>query len=434
MFRISLFTITLLIAYGSVNAQPFGYTPVQVQSLFSEEYRNEQYDQALVYGRWLIDAHPKEMEEYPATYRGDRNFRRMINIYEYLAEQQSDPAEREAYLDSALQMYDRVFGLFTEEEIDHYRWHFNRGRFLQEHSDHISNGYQMALDDYETMFNIDPERATKSGNGYYIQLLVTHYTRQDDRDSAFSIINNAESYAGDNLQNFFDETRNELITDPHERIEMLTSDLEENPSDLELMEEVYDLYQAVGERGKAKEIAERMYETEPSVDNILRLADKADNEGDYSVANQYLMEAHDKQGGNERAETSLRIAENHLSMRNLEQARRFARRAANENSGWGEPYIVIAQVYGQAVSRCAGSDMSRRDKAVYWLVLDYVDRALQRNSGVENTVNRLYRTYEPVTPSAEEKFYQSWNTGESLRINGSLKECYSWIDEETTIR
>ncbi|MDG5766945.1 hypothetical protein QA596_05660 [Balneolales bacterium ANBcel1] len=434
MARFLFVSVLVLVATASINAQPFGYTPLQVQSLFSEEYRNEQYQQALLYGRWLIEAHPKEMEEYPGNFRGDRNFSRMIDIYENIADKQSDPALREAYLDSALQMYDRVFGLFTEDEIDMYRWHFNRGRFLQAQSDFISGGFQMALEDYEAMFNINPRRATESGNGYYVQLLVNNYARQGNRERAFSIINDAEPYAGQSLRDFFAETRNELITDPEERIDLLNEDLADDPENLDLLEELYELYLAVGNRDQARQKAERMYEINPSVTNILRLADKAENEGSLERANRFLSEAHGKQSGSERARTSLRLAENHLSLRNLEEARRFARRAAQEDTQFGQPYIVIAQIYGQAVSMCAGSEMTRRDKAVYWLVLDYLDRALERNRGVQNTVNRLYRTYEPVTPTAEEKFYQSWNTGETLKVDGSLRECYSWISEETTIR
>ncbi len=434
MARISIFVITLLIGAGTLNAQPFGYTPIQIQSLFSEEYRNDQYEQALIYGRWLIDAHPKEMEEYPGNYRGDRNFNRMIDIYENMADKQDDPSLREAYLDSAMQMYDRVFGLFSEDEIDFYRWHFNRGRFLQGQADYISGGFQMAIEDYQTMFDMDPQRATEAGNGYYVQLLINQYSRQGMNDKVFSIINNAEPYANQELRNFFAETRNELVTDPEERIELLTSDLEDDPDNLSLMEEIYELYQAIGDRQNARSMAEAMYEKDPTPENILRLADKAENEGDRELANRYLAEAHEKQSGSEKAATSLRIAENHLSLRNLQNARDYARRAANENPNSGEPFVVIAQVYGQAVSRCAGSEMSRRDKAVYWLVLDYLDRARERNSNVASTVNRLYRTYEPVTPSAEEKFYQNWSAGDNLMINGTLKECYSWIAEETTIR
>ncbi len=434
MTRISLFVITILIGAGTVYAQPFGYTPLQIQSLFAEEFRNEQYEQALVYGRWLVDAHPKEMDDHPGEYRGDRNFRRMIDVYEHMANQQDDPGLREAYLDSSLQLYDRVLAIFDDEEINIYRWYFQRGRFYQSHADHIENGYQLALQDYETMFQMDPERATTAGNGYYVQMIIQNYVRQEDRDAVFSIINDAEPYADSGTIEFFAEIRNELITDPDERIELLSSDLEEDPENLDLLHELYELYRATGNRDKAREMAVNMYEINPNVSNILRLADKAENVGEYTLANRYLREAHSLQEDSDRARTSLRIAENHLNLRNLQDAREYARRAANEDPNWADPFITIAQIYGQAVTRCAGSEMTRIDKVVYWLVLDYLDRARERNSGVASTVNRMYRTYQPVTPTAEEKFYQNWSTGDRIHINGDLKECYSWIGEDTTIR
>lgn len=434
MIKTALLLLALTVGTLSAKAQPFGYTPIQVQSLFNSEFRNQQYDQALLYGRWLVEAHPKNMEDFPGNYRGDRNFSRMIDIYEHFANQQSDPALREAYLDSSLQMYERVLAIFTEDEIDVYRWHFNRGRFLQSHSDHIEDGYQRALDDYETMFIMDTQRATESGRGYYVQLLIHNYVRLDDRESVFRIMSMAEPYADQALLDYFAETRNELITDPHERIELLSEELENDPDNLSIILEIYELYQAIGNREKSLQTAELLYEKDPSVENITRLADKALNDADYPKANRYLAEAHSKQEGTERARSSLRIAENQLSMRNLQEARRFAQRAAREDPSWGEPFVLIAQIYGEAISRCAGSDMTRSDRAVYWLVLDYLDRAKQRNAGVTSTVNRLYRTYQPVTPSVEDKFYQGWTTGETLRVDGSLRECYSWINEDTTIR
>ncbi len=434
MAKSILILIAALVMTSAAGAQPFGYTPLQIQSLFSEDFRNEQYEQALIYGRWLVEAHPKEMEEYPGNYPAERNFRRMIDTYEYMSTQQEDPALREAYLDSSLQMFDRVFALFTEEEIDKYRWHFNRGRFYQSNSDYIQNAFQLALKSYEEMFRLDPKRATESGGGYYVQLIVQSYARQNDRENAFTIINEAEPFADENTRDFFAQTRNELITDPGERIELLTADLQEEPGNIELMQELYELYQAVGDRSESRKMAERMYEVEPSVTNITRLADKAENNGEYRQAIRYLSEAHEIQQGTVKARTSLRMADNYLSLRDLQEARRFARRAASEDPNWGEPQITIAQIYAEAVSRCAGADLTRIDKAVYWLVLDYLDRAIQRNSGVSSTVNRQYRTYEPVTPTAEEKFYQNWNTGERIRIDGSLRDCYSWIAEETTIR
>lgn len=434
MGKFTFSILILIMSAGPLLAQPFGYSPLQVQSLFNEEFRNQQYDMALLYGRWLIDAHPKEMEEHPGRYPGERNFRRMIDIYMHYADENSDPAVKEAYLDSTIQMYDRVIALFTEEEIDLYRWIFNRGRHFQDNADHIPNGFQRAIEDYETMFQMDTERATQAGNGYYVQLLVHHYSRLNDRDQVFAIMNRAEPYANERTLEFFAQTRNDLITDPAERIALLLEDYDEIPDDMELIEELFELYQALGDTDMISELSIRLYELDPSLENIMRLVDEAENNANFERANRFLAEAHALQEGSARARTSHRIAENHLNLRNLQEARRFARRAAQEDTGWGEPLITIATIYGQAVSRCAGAEMTRVDRVVYWLVLDYLDRALARNSGVQNAVNRLYRTYEPVTPSAEDKFYQGWEVGASIRVDGSLKECYAWIAEDTTVR
>ncbi|MDV7393348.1 hypothetical protein RZS08_18390, partial [Arthrospira platensis SPKY1] len=74
------------------------------------------------------------------------------------------------------------------------------------------------------------------------------------------------------------------------------------------------------------------------------------------------------------------------------------------------------------------------DKAVYWLVLDYLDKAKARDASTASTVSRRYSSYTPVMPSTEDKFYNSWEKGASFKIDGSLKACYSWIGETTTVR
>src|SRR5690606_35051505 len=98
------------------------------------------------------------------------------------------------------------------------------------------------------------------------------------------------------------------------------------------------------------------------------------------------------------------------------------------------PYLKIAEIYGQAVSNCAGGTMTRQDKAVYYLVLDYLDRARNTDESTRSFVTRQYPVYENVAPSVEEKFYLGWNAGDRLQVDGSLKECYAWINETTTIR
>jgi hypothetical protein len=78
--------------------------------------------------------------------------------------------------------------------------------------------------------------------------------------------------------------------------------------------------------------------------------------------------------------------------------------------------------------------MDRSDKVVYWLVLDYLDKAKEVDSSLSSTVSRQYQSYAPVLPTKEDKFFNNWVEGEKIKVGANLHECYGWINESTTIR
>ncbi|MEX0772626.1 MAG: hypothetical protein WEB89_06965 [Balneolales bacterium] len=414
---------------------PLGYEPHIIQSLFSEDYRNDSYESALKWGRYLVLAHPKEMPSYSGTYRGDRNISRMIDIYTHMAEEASDPSVRSANLDSVEIMFDLAFEHYEDGEIDMFRWHQRRGRFYQGHAPYIDDGYSKAYAEYYTMFEMDPERATETADGYYVQITLDDLEKSGEQEKALQMMAEAEPYAGAELLSFFDQTRNSLYDDPDERIVYLEEQREADPNDIELLEDLMDLYTQVDNNEKAKQYAVRIYDLNPSYDNIMRLVDDALSNAEYEVAIDYLKESIEKtDDSSEKRAAALQISDNYLNLNELENARDYAQIASEFDSNWGHPYIKIAEIYGRTVSECAGSSMTRQDKVVYWLVLDYLDKARSVDPSTSRSVNRLYSTYENVTPSREDMFYQDWNDGDTVSVDGSLKRCYAWINEETTVR
>ncbi|MEX0778879.1 MAG: hypothetical protein WD491_08330 [Balneolales bacterium] len=414
---------------------PFGYEPQIIQSLFTEDHRNKDYENALQWGRYLVLAHPKEMPSYSGNYRGDRNIRKMIDIYSHKAKEANDPTVRSAHLDSVQLMFDLIFEHYEDGEVDYYTWHQRRGRFLQENASHIDDGYAKAYEQYYTMFQLDAQRATESAGGYYVQITLANLEQKGEQEKALQMIEEAEPYASSELLSFFDETRNSLFDDPEERIVFLEEQKEQNPNDLALVEELMELYTEVDNDAKAKQYAVQLYELNPTYDNIMRLADDALSNAEYEESIEFLKESISKtDDSNEKKAAALQISDNYLNLRNLEQARDYANEAMNYDPNWGQPYIQIAEIYGQAVSSCAGGDMSRQDKVVYWLVLDYLDKARDTDSNTSRTVNRLYSAFQDVTPTREDMFYQDWESGDQIAVNGSLKSCYAWINEETTAR
>lgn len=434
-----LIAISLLFIISSTaNAQseiPYGMSELQAFSIFNENYRTGDYDMALMFGRWMLDKKPETIQGVN-RFSLPRQYERMINIYAELSKRESDPTMRSAYIDTALTIYEDAFATFDEEQVDFYTWHFNRGRFYQEYQSQINGGMDLAFEEYKKAFDLDPERLTQAGNGYYVQIMLNNTVSQNDRDKAMEMIEIAEPYASGDLVGVLSEIRDGLFSDPAERIGFLEGRLEQNPDDMAIITEMASLYESLGQRAKAIEFAKRLYDMEESYANIRRLADYATADGDNSSAIRYLGEALDATNDNEiKKNVTLEIAELHQNEGNLQAARRFARQANQIDPNWGQPLIRIARIYASAISQCtSGRQIDRDDRTAYWLVLDYLDRARSVDSSVANTVSREYRTYEPVLPSTEDKFFRGWDVGDTLRVGSNISECYAWIDETTTVR
>lgn len=419
----------------SQSEPPYGMSEVGAYSIFYENYRTGNYDMALQFGRWMIENKPSDIQGAP-RFNLSKQFERMINVYAELSKQQSDPSTRSAYLDTALAVYEDAFETFSEDEIDYYTWHFNRARFYQEHQSQIRNGMEHAYEDYEKAFELNPEKLANAGDGYYVQIILSNYVSNDERDKALAMIDAVEPMAGEQLNQIINEIRDGLFTDPEERIGFLESRLEENPEDQAIISELASMYEDAGDREKAIEYAEMMYEMEPSFENIRRLADYAKADAQNEAALGYLEEALEiTEDDNVKKNILLEISELHQNMDNLQRARTFARRAIDIDANWGLPYLEIARIYASAIRQCtSGRQIDRDDRSVYWLVLDYLDRAREVDSSVANRVTREYRTYEPVLPSSEDKFFRGWEAGDQINVDNSISDCYAWINETTTVR
>lgn len=431
--------ITLLIATTSVahsqSEPPYGMSELQAYSIFYENFRTGDWEMARMYGRWMLEKKPETIQGYN-RFELPRQFDRMVTVYAELSKKQTDPSMRAAYIDTALTIFEDAFATFDEETIDYYTWHFNRGRFYQENMSQIRNGMDLAYEEYEKAFKLNPERLTQAGNGYYIQILLSHYASQNNREAAMEMIDIAEQYASAELNSAMDEVRDGLFTNPAERIEFLEGRLENNPGDLGLISELASMYERSGNREKAIEFARKLYDIEASFPNIRRLADYAKADGQNRVAIRYLNEAIEvTENRDVRKNLVLEISELYQNEGNLQEARRFARQASQIDPNWGQPFMRIARIYASAISQCsAGRQIDRDDRTVYWLVLDYLDRARSADPSVANAVTREYRTYTPALPTAEDKFFRGWETGETIQIGSNISSCYAWINESTTVR
>jgi tetratricopeptide (TPR) repeat protein len=422
---------------------PYGLGSAEVYGIFQSEYSNimrpnakktlEDFDLLLMYGRWLLIAHPKSITIGRQEIKGDRTFDRMINVYTEMSKIPADPILKSAYLDTASQLYNRVLTIFTPEEIDEFKWRYDYGRFLLANTE-VSNGQQRAFDQYVILFDKNPDRLVKDADGFYAQFIASYLMAENRNDDVIAFMDKAQPFAEAATIEAFNGHRDRLFRNPEDRIVFLESLLEKDPGNLETMGQLYDLYLRVNNRDKSKSTAEALYAAAPNFANTRRMGLMASGNANYRDAIRFMEEALTKtQDNNDIKLVSMDLANLFRNIDNLQRAREYSRRAGAIDPAWGEPNLAMAQIYAQAVTDCAGGQLTRIDKVVYWLILDYLDKA-RADQSVRTSVDRYYAQYERSAPTVEDKFYQNWTTGSSIRVDRSLRECYAWINESTRVR
>jgi len=414
---------------------PYGMSEIAAYSIFYDNFTQGDYDMALQFGRWMLEKKPRTIEGF-GRFSLPTQYNRMRRIYTEKAGLQSDPALRDAYLDSALYVFEDALATFSEDEIDVFEWKFNKGQFYQRHSSNIDGGMDRAMEIYEELFESDPGRLTEAADGYYARILLNRYVSSGERQKALDMIDIIEPIGGPDVQSAISDARNEIFSDPEERIEFIESQLAETPDNEDLLNELASLFEAQGNRENAIEVAQRLYDVNPNFIHTRKLADIAKADAQYELANRFLKEALEKtEDRTIRRNITLEISEAYQNMDQFQNARDYAQRAISIDGNWGEPYLRISSIYAATISRCTRNrTIDRDDRSVYWLVLDYLDKARDVDPSVSNTVRSRYATFEPVVPSTQDKFFRGWETGEEIRIDGTNHQCYSWINETTRVR
>jgi tetratricopeptide (TPR) repeat protein len=295
-----------------------------------------------------------------------------------------------------------------------------------------------AMSHYTNAYKEDPERFTKEADGYYAELLIQQMADSGERDRAFQMMDEMTQYAGAELEAAMNDIRESLFESPEERIEFYESQLAEaeDSEREELLANLRDLYDEVGNNERSQEVAMELYNLNPSFDNTRAVAEIYLSAGNYEQALEYLVEAVDKAEQDQaRHDLMLETAEAYQQTEQYEKAREYARNAIDINENSGDAYLRIASIYANTIRSCVdGSKLEREDRAVYWLVIDYLEQAERVDESVASRARNQAESYRNAMPSDEDKFFNEWNVGDDFQINGNLKSCYAWVGETTTVR
>lgn len=418
---------------------PQGMPQIAALSIFSENYGNGQYEFALNYGRWMACAKPTDIEGYPpGRFKLSSQYPKLIKIYTEIGLSKSDPSEKEAYLDSAITLYNESFDLFAETEEDKYELYQRRGRFFLENYNNIDNGLQRAYADFEKLFELDPEKTTKMADGYYVRIVADNMSRDSERKTELlGMIETAMQFASPDLTSALEEIQKKLFNSPEERIEFYKGKIADDPTDVESLNELADAYDDLNMVAEYVEVLRKIHELSPTFDSAVSIADVEKGNANYQAAADMYSEALAKATtDDQKKEINLDIADAYSSLEKLSTAKKYILDALKIDANYGAAYLQLARIYGAAVNACTASrKLEAKDKVVYWVVLDFLNKAKSVDKSLTNTVNTQLSTYEPVTPTTEDKFFTlSYKEGQKVKVDSSLDPCYSWINETTTVR
>lgn len=204
----------------------------------------------------------------------------------------------------------------------------------------------------------------------------------------------------------------------------------ENPDDCDVIVTVYSRMKWGGCDENSEKLKEliRVGNEKCVEDGPLEKAYEAYRNADYDTALELFdAAANETESVETKAHILLTIAKiNYRDKRNFPRSRQYALRAAELRPNWGEPFILIGQLYASSGPLC-GPGTGWDSQIVVWPALDAWSKAKRIDSSVTAEANKWIGLYSKYMPKKEDIFLRNLKAGQSFYVG-------CWIQENTTIR
>jgi len=359
-----------------------------------------------------------------------------IKIYRRRVAKQKDPAQKAIVLDSLMLIYDRRIEHFGQEALVVGR----KGLDLLRYD---NSQVQRA---YEYLKGSADLGKGKTEDAVMLALLQTSNVlfKQDEMDGKDLIDNylfsseilNARIKAGKNvgraetcLQNIEAIFANSGAADCETLVEIFTPKFEETPEDPEFLKKITSLLanQDCEDTELFARSSENLYKTEPSSQAAYNLAKLFYKKEDYEKSVEYYKEAINGDADAEQKakyhyELGLILFSKYDDLTN---ARSNARKAIENKPGWGDPYILIGNLYASSSDNCGENDFEKI--TVFWAAVDKFKQAKSADPEASSEANELIAKYSAYFPNVEDAFFYGFENGQAYTVG-------CWINEKTTVR
>lgn len=214
-----------------------------------------------------------------------------------------------------------------------------------------------------------------------------------------------------------------------ELVNIYSKKFDANPDDIDLLKKITGIMRKKGctEQELFFKTSEQLHKLDPSPSTAFLMAQMCYNNKRYSDAVKYTEEAIKGLTDEEdRYRAYLLMGMAYDGQNSYSAARNAYRNATDIKPTSGEPYLMIAQLYG---SNARSVDDGMGGASAYWAAVDKCVRAksIDQSAKTVEVANRLINTYSAHFPKQDKAFMLDLIDGNSFTVPG-------WIGESTTIR
>lgn len=424
-----LFTPNLAQAQTGTEVGKYGadsVTCVQNLSLYRDYYAQKMYKDAYKFWKVAYTICPASSEQMYAD---------GANLVEFKIKNASTDEEKAAYIDTLFQVYDQRIQNFGREGYLLGRKGTDMLKYIPDSTTKIYN----VLDKSVKLQKQESEAgALVSYFTIAVRLEKAGELETDDiveiyEESTGIISHNLQKHKGQTLEKYYQMAQDRIseLASPYLSCEVLVKvtneNFESNKTDTAWLERTANILEAKGcTDGTAfYNIAKELHNLNPSATSSHKMGITSLKAKRYSEALQYFNEAIKLETQNDKkADYFIAIAQTQSGMGQYANARNNARKALEIRPNFGLPYIIIGDLYASSTD-CGDEACSQ--KAIYWLAVDYYNKAKSVDPSLTSTANSKIATYSKYFPSTQDCFFVGITEGDTVEIG-------CWINESTKAR
>ena len=403
---------------------------IQLYSLYREFYKQDNYDDAIGYWRQVYFDAPGIREQMHAD---------GIKMVKHFIKKETDAKRKEGLIDTLMFVYDQRIHCFAKangtEGSVLARKMFDMSKYRGKDSVGVYEAGKrtIELEGNKTKYFVLSSFMTsvvKAEQGGYIpeDKVINHF------DDVMAIID-ANRSDEKNGQKFADaEPYIKGIMVPYFDCDALVPRMEdkynEAPNDIDNLKIVQARLAAKGckESTLYGTVSEKIFQIAPTFKSAEFRAKRAYQAGDY---NEYInmMERALELGASdeEKAQVYYEIATVHRSKTNdFGAARTYCNKALSLRPNWGDPYLLIGDMYASSGRRC-GPGTGWDSQIVAWAAIDKYQKAKQVDPSIADKAQDKINRYWSFMPTKQDIFFKNLKVGQGYRVG-------CWIQESTTIR